>query len=123
MRANLKILVADDEHPIADTLAAILQQNGFDVYVAYSGNRAIELAFLIEPDLLISDVMMPDKTGIEVAAAVRAKLPQCKTLLFSGSASATDLLKTARQSGYKGDILTKPIHPSDFLVKLDDLAA
>lgn len=123
MRANLKILVADDEHPIADTLAAILQQNGFDVYVAYSSNRAIELAFLIEPDLLISDVMMPDKTGIEVAAAVRAKLPQCKTLLFSGSASATDLLKTARQSGYKGDILTKPIHPSDFLVKLDDLAA
>lgn len=123
MRANLKILVVDDEHPIADTLAAILQQNGFDVYVAYSGYRAIELAFLIEPDLLISDVMMPDKNGIEVAAAVREKIPQCKTLLFSGSASATDLLKTARQSGYKGDILTKPVHPSDLLVKLDDLAA
>lgn len=82
MRANLKILVADDEHLVADTLAAILQQNGFDVYVAYSGNRAIELASLIEPDLLVSDVMMPDKNGIEVAAAVRAKLPRCKTLLF-----------------------------------------
>jgi DNA-binding response OmpR family regulator len=93
MKANCKILIVDDEHPIADTLAAILQQNGFDVYVAYSGNRAIELASLIEPDLLVSDVMMPDKNGIEVAAAIKAKLPQCKTLLFSGSASATDLLK------------------------------
>lgn len=120
---NCKILVVDDEHPIADTLAAILQQNGFDVYVAYSGSRAIELALLIEPDLLVSDVMMPDKNGIEVAAAVRAKLPRCKTLLFSGSAAAADLLKVARESGYDGDILAKPVHPSDLLVKLDDLAA
>jgi len=123
MIANRKILVVDDEHPIADTLAAILQQNGFDVYVAYSGHRAVELAFLVEPDLLVSDVMMPDKNGIEVAAAVKAKLPQCKTLLFSGSAAAADLLKLARESGYEGDILAKPIHPTDLLVKLDDLAA
>lgn len=123
MNPNRRILVVDDEHPIADTLAAILQQNGFDVYVAYTGNRAIEIALLVEPDLLISDVMMPDKNGIEVAAAVKAKLPQCKTLLFSGSAASTDMLKVARQSGYDGDILAKPIHPSDLLVKLDDLAA
>jgi DNA-binding response OmpR family regulator len=123
MIPNQKILVVDDEHPIADTLAAILQQNGFDVYVAYTGNRAIEIALQIEPDLLVSDVMMPDKSGIEVAAAVRAKLPQCKTLLFSGSAASTDMLKFARQSGYEGDILSKPIHPSDLLVKLNDLAA
>jgi DNA-binding response OmpR family regulator len=123
MIANRKILIVDDEHPIADTLAAILQQKGFDVYVAYSGDRAIELALRIEPDLLVSDVMMPDKNGIEVAAAVRVNLPQCKTLLFSGSAAAADLLKLARQSGYKGDILAKPVHPSDLLVKLDDLAA
>ena len=61
MIPNQKILVVDDEHPIADTLAAILQQNGFDVYVAYTGNRAIEIALQIEPDLLVSDVMMPDK--------------------------------------------------------------
>ncbi|HKD82999.1 MAG TPA: response regulator [Candidatus Angelobacter sp.] len=123
MIANRKILVVDDEHPIADTLAAILQQNGFDVYVAYSGSRAIELALLIEPDLLVSDVMMPDKNSNEVAAAVRARLPHCKTLLFSGSATAADLLKVARESGYDGDILAKPIHPSDLLVRLDDLAA
>lgn len=123
MVANRKILIVDDEHPIADTLAAILQQNGFDVYVAYSGDRAVELALLIEPDLVVSDVMMPDKNGIEVVAAVRANLPKCKTLLFSGSAAAADLLKLARQSGYKGDILAKPVHPSDLLIKLNDLAA
>ena len=123
MIANRKILIVDDEHPIADTLAAILQQNGFDVYVAYSGNRAIELASRIEPDLVVSDIMMPDKNGIEVTAAIRAKLPQCKTLLFSGSAAAADWLKVARQSGYKGEILAKPVHPSDLLVKLSDLAA
>ncbi len=49
MIANRKILIVDDEHPIADTLAAILQTNGFDVYVAYSGKRAIELALQLSP--------------------------------------------------------------------------
>jgi len=123
MTAKRKILVVDDERPIADILATILQKNGFDVYVAYSGTRAIELAFLIEPDLLISDVTMPDKNGIEVVAAVKAKLPQCKALLCSGSATVAEMLKVARESGYEGDILSKPLHPHDLLVKLNDLPA
>ena len=123
MNVNRKILVVDDERAIADTLAAILQQNGFDVYVAYSGRRAIELAMNIEPDLMISDVMMPDKNGIEVASVVRTAIPKCKTLLFSGSTSHADLLEQARKSGYDGDILAKPVHPRDLLVRLGDLAA
>lgn len=123
MIRNPKILVVDDERPIANTLAAILQQHGFDVFVAYSGNRAIALALTIEPDLIVSNVMMPDKNGIEVAAAIRTNLPKCKTLLFSGSAADAGLRKSARQSGYEGAILAKPIYPGDLLVKFNDLAA
>lgn len=123
MKQNTKVLVVDDEHPIADTLAALLEHHGFEVYIAYSGMRAIELALMIEPDLLVSDVLLPDKNGIEVAAVIKEQLPNCKTLLFSGSFSFANLLSTARESGYTGEILAKPVHPSYLLVTLNSLTA
>jgi DNA-binding response OmpR family regulator len=123
MARRFKILVVDDEQAIADTLAVILKQNGFDVYTAYSGNQAISLSEQIEPDSVLSDVMMPDKNGIEVASELREKFPHCKVLLFSGSATAADLLAKARASGYDWEILAKPVHPKDLLVRLNDMAA
>ena len=123
MSAQRKILVVDDERVIADTLATILERHGFDVYVAYSGKWALELARQIEPDFVVSDVMMPDKTGIEVAAVLRIELPHCKVILSSGSAANASLLKLARQFGYEGDILAKPVSPSDLLIKLNTLAS
>ena len=122
MTKKYKILVVDDERAIANTLAAILDST-FDVYVAYSGSQALDTVALIEPDLVLSDVMMPDKNGLEVAIEISEGFPKCKILLFSGSASTADLLTLARQSGKNWEIISKPIHPRDLLVKLDDLAA
>lgn len=122
MAQKYKILVVDDERAIADTLAAILHST-FEVHVAYSGHQALATAALIEPDLVLSDVMMPDKNGLEVVAEISEGLPNCKILLFSGSASAADLLSQARQSGKNWEIISKPVHPRDLLVTLDDLAA
>lgn len=123
MSKKKKILVVDDEHSIADSLAAILGQRGLEVYVAYSGITAIELAEKTMPDLLLSDVMMPDKNGIEVARHVRRKVPGCKILLLSGSMSAVDRLVKADPQGCDWQILAKPIHPKDLLIRLEALAA
>jgi CheY-like chemotaxis protein len=122
MIKKYKILVVDDERAIADTLAAILNST-FEVHVAYSGRQAIDKAALIEPDLVLSDVMMPDKNGLDVATEISEEFPNCKILLFSGSAKAADMLLQARQAGKNWEIISKPIHPHDLLVKLDDLAA
>ena len=119
MRTKRKILVVDDEQAIADTLAALLKYHGFDVYVAYSGTQALELAFQIKPDLVVSDLMMPDTDGIEVVRVLKARLPQCRTILFSGSMLDVNLLRAARACGYDGEILVKPVHPSDLLAKLN----
>ena len=73
--------------------------------------------------MLLSDVMMPDKNGIEVASELREKFCRCKILLFSGSATAADLLGKARASGYDWEILAKPVHPKDVLARLNDMAA
>jgi len=111
-----KVLVADDERVIADTLAMILNQSGFEAKAVYSGEKALEIAASFAPDMLISDVIMADLNGIDAAIQVRALLP--KILLFSGQAATADLLEKARAQGYEFEILAKPVHPQDLLNKL-----
>jgi CheY-like chemotaxis protein len=97
-----KVLVADDEPVIADTLAMILNQSGFEARAVYSGEKAIELAESFQPEMLISDVIMGGVNGIDAAIRMRALLPGIKILLFSGQAATADLLekraKTATSS-------------------------
>ncbi len=113
-----KVLVADYERVIADTLAMILNQSGFDARAVYSGENALELAHIFEPDMLISDVIMADLNGIDAAIRIRALLPAIKILLFSGQAATADLLEKARTKGYEFEILAKPVHPQDLLSRL-----
>jgi CheY-like chemotaxis protein len=113
-----KILVVDDERVIADTLAMILNQSGFDARAVYSGEKALEMAPTFEPDMLISDVIMADLNGIDAAIRIRSLLPSIKILLFSGQAATADLLEKARKEGYEFDILAKPVHPQDLLARL-----
>jgi CheY-like chemotaxis protein len=118
MNGKPKVLVADDEKVIADTLAIILNQNGFDASAVYTGTAAVERARTLRPDLIISDVIMPDMNGIDAAIKIRGFHPACKILLFSGQAATADLLETARQQGHEFEILAKPVHPQDLLAKL-----
>ena len=113
-----RVLVVDDEQVIADTLAKILDMNGYDASAVYTGSAAVESAKTLQPDLIISDVIMPDMNGIEAAINIRGFLPGCKILLFSGQAATADLLENARAQGHEFEILAKPVHPSDLLAKL-----
>ena len=116
--AKPKVLVADDEQVIANTLAIILNQAGFEARAVFSGEDAVKLLDSFQPDMLISDVIMSEMTGIEAAIITRAKLPKCKILLFSGQAATADLLEKAREQGHEFEILAKPVHPTDLLAKL-----
>jgi len=116
--AKPKVLVADDERVIADTLSMILNQSGFEARAVYSGEKALELATTFEPDMLISDVIMADLNGIDAAIRIRSLLPSIKILLFSGQAATADLLEKARTQGYEFEILAKPVHPQDLLSRL-----
>ncbi len=113
-----RVLVVDDEQVIADTLSIILNKAGFDASPVYTGTAAVESARSIQPDLIISDVIMPDMNGIEAAIQIRRFLPSCKILLFSGQAATADLLESARANGHEFEILAKPVHPQDLLAKL-----
>ena len=116
--AKPKVLVADDERVIADTLTIILNQSGFEATAVYSGEKAVEMARALRPTMLISDVIMTDMNGIDAAIQIRAILPDCKILLFSGQAATADLLEGARARGHEFEILAKPVHPQDLLARL-----
>jgi CheY-like chemotaxis protein len=117
-----KILIADDEHVIADTLAVILRRNGFDTVAVYDGAAAVETAETWKPDLLLSDVMMPPMNGIEAAIEICKLLPECRVFLFSGYAAAAALLLDARVKGHKFEILEKPLHPAELIAHLQTVA-
>ena len=117
-KARPRVLVVDDEHVIADTLTIILNQAGFNASAVYTGNGAVDAARTHKPDLIISDVIMPDMNGIEAAIHIHEFLPACKILLFSGQAATADLLENARSRGHEFEILAKPVHPQDLLAKL-----
>ncbi len=113
-----KALVVDDERTIADTLAVILRKAGFDASAVYSGTDAVARARADHPDLVISDVQMPDMNGIDAAINIRGFLPKVKILLFSGKAETAEMLDKARSQGHNFDVLSKPIHPQDLLAKI-----
>jgi CheY-like chemotaxis protein len=112
------VFVVDDEVVIAQTLAIILNRAGFKVVAFDHPQKAIEACTESTPDLLITDVMMPGMTGLELAIHFRKAQPRCKVLLFSGQAATADLLGKAREAGYDFDLLPKPVHPADLLAKL-----
>ena len=118
-----QVLVVDDAKIVADTLAQILNQNGFQAVAAYSGEQALQLASAQHFDHLISDVVMDGINGIEAAIAVCGLLPQCTILLMSGNNDTARLLCEAEGRGHRFDILPKPVHPLAILDKLRNSSA
>lgn len=68
-----RILVVDDERPIASIIEFNLKREGFDVSVAYDGETAVSMADSLSPDLIILDIMLPKMDGLEVCRAIRQK--------------------------------------------------
>jgi len=106
-----RVLVIDDDKPVADTLAMVLKFGGYDADVSYSGEQGLELARQSTYDYLLTDVMMEPMNGIQVALAMREISPECKVLLISGNQRTSQLLADAVRDGYEFEILAKPVHP------------
>jgi DNA-binding NtrC family response regulator len=115
------IFVVDDEHVIASTLVTILQIYGYDARSFSLPLLALEAAKTKSPDLLLSDVMMPQMSGIELAIQMQLLCPDCKVLLFSGQASTRSLLTKGMEDGHDFAFILKPVHPKDLLKKLRDV--
>ena len=117
---GLRVLVADDDCVIANTLSQILRLSGYQAETVRSGEEAITAALKRRPDVLISDVVMGGISGIEAAVRILEIVPSCLVILVSGQANVADQLTGARRLGHEFEILSKPVHPR---VLLEHIAA
>jgi len=117
-----RILIVDDYQTFADSLSLILNQNGCEAAAVYSGEEAIQAAPGLNPDVLISDVIMDGMTGIEAAILIGRTLPGCEIVLISGQHATADLLENARLQGHAFEVLPKPFHPQLLLDRLNGQA-
>jgi CheY-like chemotaxis protein len=111
-----RVLVVDDERLVADTLTLVFGKGGFDAKAAYSANDAMEHARVFQPDLLLCDITMPGKDGIQLVSEINRELPKCRILFLTGfysnlSKVRQEASRLSRQVG----ILTKPCQPDDLL--------
>lgn len=113
--------VVDDENVIASTLELILISQGFDARSFVDPVDALNALSSVSPDLLLSDVIMPHMTGIELAIQVKLACPDCKVLLSSGQIATSELLVAASSAGHHFEILPKPVHPTTLIQKIEEL--
>jgi CheY-like chemotaxis protein len=118
-----KILVVDDEPDLASTLATILRAHRYDTATANSGEEAVQVARSLQPECIVSDVMMGAMNGIEAAIEILAVLPQCKVLLMSGNAPCRDLLENAIAKGFNFEVLQKPVPPLEMLARISQIVS
>ena len=118
MRQPCHVFVVDDEPIISSTLTTILNAKGFHALGFTDPIKALNSAQVDLPDYLISDVMMPKLTGVELAIKMRLVCPTCKVLLISGQASFESFLESAVDQGYDFRLLQKPIDPDTLLAEI-----
>jgi CheY-like chemotaxis protein len=114
----LRLLIVDDEQIIADSLSLILGHLGCETTAVYSGAKAVEVASVLMPDVVILDILMAEMNGIGAGIQIRQAIPTCRVILFSGHPSAADLVQRATSEGNRFELLTKPIYPEELLTHL-----
>lgn len=118
LKTKPTVLIVDDEHLIADTLAEILSDKGFEASAVYSPRHAIEQIRELCHDIVITDVIMPGMNGIELAKFIRNTCPDTRIVLLSGQAVTAELVERAKREGYSFEMLAKPVGPEALLKRL-----
>lgn len=114
-------MIADDEPDILEILKYNLVKEGYQVYTARDGNEALEKAKKINPDLIVLDIMMPKKNGMEVCELLRMQPAFKNTLILFLTALSDEGTQIKGLETGADDYISKPISPKVFLSKVNSL--
>lgn len=110
-----KILVVDDERPIAEIIKYNLQKEGFEVQTAYDGDEAIKMVHKLNPDLIILDVMLPKKNGFDVLKEIRIQY-MMPVIMLTAKEEENDKI-TGLELG-ADDYITKPFSNKELIARV-----
>lgn len=116
-----RILIADDEPDILEIINYNLTKEGYEVYTAKDGNEALDRAKLLNPDLIILDIMMPKKTGIEVCGILRLQSLFQETLIIFLTALSDENSQIKGLETGADDYVSKPISPKVLVSRVNAL--
>ena len=110
------ILLVEDDDPVRELIGRALRANGFEVVAAASGEEALDLEDGRHVDLLLSDVMLPDQNGFEIAHQIRSRSPHIPIVFMSGYYDQA--VAEAAHLDISSTILQKPFAMADLLEHL-----
>lgn len=116
-----KVLIADDEPDILEILTYNLEREGYAVIAAKDGDEALHKARQSQPDLIVLDMMMPKKSGMEVCELLRAQTAFKDTLIMFLTALSDETTQLKGFDTGADDYVTKPLSPSVFVSKVNAL--
>jgi DNA-binding response OmpR family regulator len=120
-QSGLNVLVVDDDPVIASTLAQILQLQGFEAQHYVNPLEALQTAAQLKPDILISEVLLPELSGVELANRLKAVCPECKILLFSAHPDTAKAQLEGLDGVHDFHFLAKPVRPEILLAQISSL--
>ena len=121
MEPKAKILIADDEPDILDIVSYNLEKEGYDIITAKDGQQALDKAKLTNPDLIILDIMMPYKTGVEVCQSLRSLKEFKDTLIIFLTALSDENSHIKGLDSGADDYVSKPISPKVLVSRVNAL--
>jgi DNA-binding NtrC family response regulator len=118
--ASTSILVVDDDETMRDLLSRILTKAGFSVTLATDGRSAIKALEQTDFAAVVTDLVMPNKEGLETLVDIKHRWPACKVVIVSGSGpvAGTNLMKVALQFGADA-ALRKPVEAISLVATLN----
>jgi DNA-binding NtrC family response regulator len=110
---NERVLLVDDDPGVSEVVGLLLEREGYGVERAGSVKEARTRLDAAEPDLVITDLKLPDGTGLEVIAAVRARRPRLPIIMITSYSSIESAIAALR--GGAVDYVIKPFNNDEFL--------
>lgn len=118
MERGYKVLIADDEPDILEILSYNLEKEGYDVITAKDGDEAIDKAYQHKPNLIILDMMMPKKTGVQVCQVLRGQTAFKDTLIMFLTALNDEITQVRGLETGADDYVSKPVSPKILLSRV-----
>ncbi|OBX23115.1 MULTISPECIES: response regulator transcription factor [Bizionia] len=120
-KRDIKILLVDDEPDILEIVGYNLSSEGYEIFTATNGLKAVKLAKKVKPHLIIMDVMMPEMDGIEACELLRKEPDLKETIITFLTARGEDYSQVAGFDAGADDYITKPIKPKVLISKVKSL--
>jgi two-component system alkaline phosphatase synthesis response regulator PhoP len=113
-----RILVVDDDKEIVRVLRSYLEQAGYEVFTAYDGSSALHILAREHPDLVVLDLMLPDKDGLDITRYVRSQPSLARVYVLMLTARVEDTDKVVGLEIGADDYVTKPFNPREIVARV-----